>query len=104
MLGVDLVYIPEFEKQLKLGGRNLLKKAFNKQELDNLDKAHLAGLWAAKEAVYKSSDNPPESLKSIEIKIKTNKSPVAYLDGIKYEISLSHHGQYAVAVALRIDK
>jgi phosphopantetheine--protein transferase-like protein len=100
MIGVDLVYIPEFEKQLKLGGQTFLNKVFNKSELKDKETNHLAGLWAAKEAAYKAADKQPTSIKEIKIKIFKCK-PIAFIEDTAYEISISHHNEYAIAVALR---
>jgi len=102
MVGVDLVFITEFKRQLKLGGQNFINKVFNENELKNQSLEHLAGLWAAKEAVFKASPNTKKGL-SKDIKITNLPGKLqAELDGIKYEISVSHHGDYAVAVAVNV--
>lgn len=103
MIGIDLVYLPEFQKQVELGGKVFLSKTFNKQELKNKNIGHLAGIWAAKEAVFKASEikNP----KMIDIFIEyVNKKPIAVYNDKKYNISIAHHGDYAVAVAVEDKK
>ena len=102
MIGVDLVYIPEFEKQLGLGGQSYLNRAFNADELANQDSTHLAGLWAAKEAVFKASpQDTPNGATSVAVTINPSGRPSATLDGTRYDVSISHHGEYAIAIAIR---
>ena len=102
MIGVDLVYIPEFERQLDLGGQPFLDRAFNTDELTDRDITHLAGLWAAKEAVFKASAQPAgQSSTAVAISVDDSGRPSAVLDGECYEISISHHHDYVIAVALR---
>lgn len=98
MIGVDLVYIPEFVKQIKLGGKVFLNRAFDDSELSN-DSAHLAGIWAAKEAVIKAIGYPKLELKKVELKYSKNGQPSAICQKKLFEISISHHGDYAIAIA-----
>ena len=100
MIGVDLVYLPEFKKQLDLGGPAFLSKTFTKLELKNCQSEHLAGIWAAKEAVKKILDNPAITMNQIAITYSENGQPVASLATQKFEVSISHHGDYTVAVAM----
>lgn len=58
-LGIDIVDIPRFEKACKEHGDRFLERIFTKKELDHgSDKrtfyAHMAGKFAAKEAVKKA--------------------------------------------------
>lgn len=104
MIGIDLVYIPEFRKQLKLGGTTFLSKSFSVLELDNLDVQHLSGIWAAKEAVAKALPTMPKKWTDIVISYDSNGKPMAQVKGQKFEVSISHHGDYAVAVAHKLVK
>jgi phosphopantetheine--protein transferase-like protein len=99
MIGVDLVYIPEFKKQINLSGKVFLDKAFDKNELKNNNFEHLAGIWAAKEAVIKAKGNSGLEMKSIKVRFDKNGQPKAKIGKEKFEVSISHHGDYAVAVA-----
>jgi phosphopantetheine--protein transferase-like protein len=101
MLGVDLVFIPEFQNQLDIGGKTFLQKAFLPTELSNQDIEHLAGLWAAKEAVVKAADVVPKKLTDIVIFYDAVGKPKAKIGSQEFTISISHHGEYAVAVAYR---
>jgi phosphopantetheine--protein transferase-like protein len=100
MIGVDLVYVPEFNRQLQLGGDSFLKKVFSEKELTKKDPTHLAGLWAAKEAVMKAFNQKDINMKDILVSHKSYK-PYAKVNGKKIEVSIAHHGDYAVAVAMR---
>jgi NAD(P)H-hydrate epimerase len=104
MIGVDMVYIPEFALQAELGGDTLLNKTFNPEELANRGINHLAGLWAAKEAVYKAAEKSPKTLKDIIISHDNLGKPSARIAKQSFDISISHHGDYAIAVALRLSK
>jgi phosphopantetheine--protein transferase-like protein len=104
MLGIDLVHIPEFQKQVASGGDTFLKKAFGVLELHNRQPEHLAGLWAAKEAVVKAGGLNPGEWQDIHISHSANGAPRARVGTDEYEISIAHHGEYAVAVAQKIEK
>ena len=99
MIGVDLVYIPEFQARLESGGTALLEKLFNLEEIRSASPEHLAGVWAAKEAVRKTISKAPENWTDIRITYDHNGKPAASYAGHLYEISISHQGDYAVAVA-----
>lgn len=99
MIGVDLVYLPEFKKQLKVGGKAFLDKTFSKSELKNARPEHLAGIWAAKEAVIKALGDPNILIKSVAVSYSKTGQPKASLTKQQFEISIAHHGDYVVAVA-----
>jgi phosphopantetheine--protein transferase-like protein len=101
MIGIDLVSIPEFQRQLEIGGTRFLQRAFSKSELENRDVRHLAGLWAAKEAVIKAAVTPPQ-LSDIELTHDASGRPHARVGAQSFDVSISHHGEYAVAVAMSV--
>lgn len=101
MLGIDLVFVPEFEKQLTAGGPAFLDKAFRTSELKSHRSEHLAGLWAAKEAVIKAAAIAPEKWTDIVISHDRSGKPRARLGEQRFALSIAHHGDYAVAVACR---
>lgn len=99
--GVDLVSISEFEKRLQKGGAPLIKKIFLEKELENTGVAHLAGVFAAKEAVLKALALPVGSWQHIEIAYNKKGRPKVWVGGKKFkesDLSISHAGDYAVAV------
>lgn len=100
-VGVDLVYLPEFKKQLALGGDKLILRTYNQEELADQSLSHLAGIWAAKEAVIKAAGFKIVSLRDIMITYNKSGRPSAEVSGRRFSISIAHQGQYAVSVAVR---
>jgi phosphopantetheine--protein transferase-like protein len=99
MIGIDLVSIQEFTHQLEVGGDTFLKRAFHPEEYQDLSPEHLAGLWAAKEAIMKATDLEPGQWLHISISHTTKGRPIATVQGRPVEISIAHHGDYAIAMA-----
>jgi holo-[acyl-carrier protein] synthase len=99
MIGIDLVYIPSFTDLIATGGETFLKKAFNSSEMRNQEPDHLAGLWAAKEAIMKATGASVGEWLDIVITHQASGKPTAEFRGQVVDISISHDGEYAVAVA-----
>jgi holo-[acyl-carrier protein] synthase len=98
MLGVDIVYLPEFEKKLK----NLsLEKVFLSSELSqNESSESLAGVFAAKEAFFKAVGDKKNWL---DVWIEKSEKGKPFLKSVllqkqKVELSISHAGDYVIAV------
>jgi holo-[acyl-carrier protein] synthase len=113
-VGVDAVFMPTFERRLKLGGEALLKRIYTEAELrfaaGRLDR--LATRLAAKEAVLKALGTGIRGIALREVEIRTDRlgKPVASLLGGAAEraqqlglsgvaISMSHEEGYAIAIA-----
>ena len=103
MIGIDIVDIRKFSKK---ASDKFSKKIFTKSELTySSNKKNslqtLAGIFAAKEAVIKANNlNLAYILrKKIEI-LHQNSKPVAYINNksIIGDISISHDGNYAIAI------
>lgn len=101
MVGIDLVYLPEFEKKLK----NIsLEKVFLPFELSqNKTTESLAGIFAAKEAFFKALGRK-ESWREVWVeKTKDGKPELKSIflkNNQKLDLSISHAGDYAVAIVL----
>lgn len=97
-IGCDIVCISEFKKRAQKGGEAFLKKVFLPSELrrDPDSWEHLAGIFAAKEAVMKAADIPPGSWLEIEIEHHPSGRPICRL---VEDISVSHEKDYVIAVA-----
>ncbi len=101
MLGIDIVYLPEFEKKIK----NLsLEKVFLSSELSqNKTQESLAGVFAAKEAFFKAIGKKEDWL---SVWIEKNKAGKPELKSIlidldqKTEVSISHAGDYTIAIVI----
>lgn len=100
MVGIDIVKISRIKKieSLKrfiLSDKEILlfKKASNKKEF-------LAGRFASKEAFLKANHKKLNSipLKEIEVLYNRDNSPYIEYKNKKYDVSISHDGDYAVAI------
>lgn len=105
MVGIDLVYLPEFEKKFK----NIpLEKVFLDSELSqNKAVESLAGVFAAKEAFFKAIGRKANWL---EVWVEKSKSGKPELKSAlltknqKAQLSISHAGDYAIAVVMINDE
>ena len=100
MLGIDLVYLPEFEKKLK----NLeLEKIFLSHELiQNKSPESLAGVFADKEAFFKAIGSKEDWL-DVWVEKTAEGKPLlrsTLVQNKKSELSISHSGDYVIAVVI----
>lgn len=95
-IGCDLVCISEFKKRAKRSGKAFLQKVFLPSELKSNSLEHLAGIFAAKEAIMKVLDIPPGSWLEIEISHNSSGRPMCPRVS---DISISHQKEYVIAVA-----
>lgn len=124
MIGIDIVYIPKFEKLLNSSyGRNVIERIFTYEEIllneiaiddcitqINFKQAtSLAGKFAAKEAIIKALLGilSLDDLHKIIIYISKNGEPVGKVlkfgnENTDIDISISHDNDYAIAVAQRL--
>jgi len=103
-LGTDIVHIPRIVALLS--NPTALSRIFTPAELKDKDPAHLAGILAAKEAVFKALDSSPR-WHDVEVLSSPSGKPTARIslegkDVEGLEISISHDGDYAVAMAIII--
>lgn len=102
--GIDLISIADFESSLRSGGENFTRKVFHRSEFGNKDTKHLAGIFAAKEAIIKAMSLSGGSWLKICISYQSDGRPIANLpqncqEKFKsFDLSISHSGDYAVAV------
>ena len=103
MIGIDMVYIPRVQNILERRGEAFLEKVFSREERRALrmDAAHIAGRFAAKEAMAKALGDGifKAGLKNLIVEVDDRKRPFGrYKDRI-FRLSVSHEKDYAVAVA-----
>ncbi len=104
--GCDLVEIKRFKKSLERGGGRFLDKIFLSQELATSEKIEtLAGIFSVKEAVIKALELKAGDWQKIEIiKDKNGRPEIKMLNLDKHiisqDISISHDGDYAMAVVV----
>lgn len=111
--GIDIVEVKRLKKSLSKWGDSFLKKVFTAKEIKVAKKRkdwfpHLAGRFAAKEAIFKALDEPKLWFNDIEIMNSKDGKPTCVLNSKfkslnhkhKIVISISHSKNYAVASAV----
>lgn len=103
MIGIDMVYIPRVQNILERRGEAFLEKVFSREERRALrmDAAHIAGRFAAKEAMAKALGDGifKAGLKNLIVETDNRERPFGrYKDRI-FRLSVSHEKDYAIAVA-----
>lgn len=104
MIGIDLVQLEEFSQQMENVGDIFTAKLFLPSELQNRRVEHLAGVFAAKEAVIKACRLPINSWQHIEIATEESGAPYAKVNSHIVNVSIAHHGEYVIAVAQTNDQ
>jgi len=104
-IGSDILQLKKFRTAFKKHPQKFERDVFCKLELENPEITHLAGLFAAKEAVIKALDLGAGKWKFIEIQNIKSGKPILKFNGIpqienikSYDLSISHHGDYVIAV------
>lgn len=101
-VGIDLVFMPRFEGKEALAKRILSPEEYVMYE-KRLDKTQfLAGRFAAKEAFLKAYRDGVGRIPFTAISVTYNdmNAPVLYYESVAYDVSISHDGQYAVAMVI----
>jgi holo-[acyl-carrier protein] synthase len=113
-VGVDIIEISRIEAVIKRWGITFLERVFTPSELESFGKASsLAARFAAKEAVLKAIGACDKGIgwQDIEILAESSGKPLVKLTGkaklqadasaiTKFNISLSHSRDYAVAFVI----
>jgi len=110
-VGSDILQLKKFRAAFTKHPQKFEKDIFCGSELENSEITHLAGFFAAKEAVIKALDLGAGRWKAVEIQNKKSGKPVLKLNNIpqakdikSYDLSISHHGDYVIAVVAFILK
>ncbi len=108
--GVDIIEVRRIKNAIDKYGRSFLERIFTDKELQNAEGhnnryQHLAGRFAAKEAVFKALGKAGLNFRDVEIINDFQGKPCCSLinthkDKIKVYISISHIKNYAVASAI----
>lgn len=109
-MGVDIIEVRRLRQAIEKWGRGFLTRVFTEEELENAKARsslyqHLAGRFAAKEAVFKALGNLGLNWKDVQIvNDKKGKPRCVILNGedknLDVHISISHIKNYAVANAV----
>ena len=98
-VGVDIVKISRIKDADVFAKGILSQKEFLIYESKNKKEEFLAGRFAAKEAFSKAKKEGLKiPLKEIEVLYKENGSPYIFYKNKEYDVSISHDGDYAIAV------
>lgn len=112
--GVDITEVKRLRQAAEKWGNEFLNRVFTSRELENAKTRgslyqHLAGRFAAKEAVFKALGNKDLSWQDVEILNDADGKPsCAVLNNkgknIQVHVSISHVKNYAVANAIITQK
>jgi holo-[acyl-carrier protein] synthase len=113
-IGIDITEVTRLRKAIEKWGESFSHRIFTEKELaiaqDKINKyQHLAGRFAAKEAIYKAVGDSTIGFKDIEIiNDKAGKPCCSFRNGkgrnILINVSISHVKTYAVANAIATKK
>jgi holo-[acyl-carrier protein] synthase len=113
-VGVDLTEVKRIKNAFDKWGKVFLERIFTSQEIECAKKhqafyQHLAGRFAAKEAVFKALGDAQISWKDVEILNKEDGKPYCNLlngkgKDLEIHLSISHIKNYALAQAIVIKK
>ena len=109
-MGVDIIEVRRLRQAIEKWGNDFLKRIFTDKELKNAKTRsslyqHLAGRFAAKEAVFKALGDQGLNWKDVQVlNDKEGKPHCVILNGrakkVNVHISISHVKNYAVANAV----
>jgi len=112
--GVDITEVRRLRQAVEKWGEVFLDRVFTKEELENAKTRgslyqHLAGRFAAKEAVFKAMGDPKLNWKDVQILNDKQGKPSCVILNTKgkkidVHISISHVKTYAVANAIITQK
>ena len=108
-VGIDIADIRRFRKASMRRGERFIRNTFTEKECDYCfayrDPApHLAGTFAAKEAVRKVYGDTAMQLSDIEVRHRPSGKPEIWLKGKRSPtvlISITHNASVAIAVAVK---
>lgn len=108
LTGIDIVSVSDFAESFRSGGASFANRLFTSNELKNPAVEHLAGVFAAKEAIVKALSLNVGCWLEIEIRNREDGRPEVMLkqglfDRIEScDLSISHNNMSAVAVFVAI--
>lgn len=107
-IGIDLIEVSRFNRFEKQPNHSFLKKVFFDSEISYCftykePASHLAGIFAAKEAVSKALGVAKYPFSSLEIRHRADGAPEAWRGGkkLRVQVSITHTAKTAAAVAVQ---
>ena len=100
-IGIDIVHVPKLKKIYERWGNKFLKRIFTDKEIKYCFERynpffHLGARFAVKESIIKAME---ERIGFRDIEIASFKT--ARVKNFLFSISMSHSGDYAVAIAMK---
>jgi holo-[acyl-carrier protein] synthase len=100
-IGVDLAKISRFQNQETLAKKILSPLEYSVYSTHPQPATYLAGRFAGKEAFIKAWHQPPlPDLATIEVLNAEDGAPLIRFQGKQYQVSLSHDGEYVIAMVI----
>ena len=100
-VGCDIVFLPRFKKSISRTP-GIKDRIFSPREQEEKEIKRLAGFFAAKEAAMKALGIPAGNWRKIEISRDESGKPRLEAEGVSacYDLSISHDGEYILAVVV----
>lgn len=103
-IGTDIVEVERLKGKPDLWNRFMSEKESEYLAKYRVKEEHIAGFWAAKEALVKAVNRKDFNFSSVTVAHDENGKPFFELDGIEIEgnlhLSISHERKFAVAVVV----
>jgi len=103
-VGTDIVHVPRLARQIEELGQDFLARVFTPQELTACAGSvqRLAARWAAKEAAIKALGWELQDVALTDIEVTGQGRPhiVVHPNADVLDVSMSHDGEYAMAVVV----
>lgn len=100
-IGTDIVEVERLKEKPELWRRFLSEKELEYIGKFRVKEEHIAGFWAAKEALVKALDRKDFNFSSVTVSHSESGRPFFEFDGIETEgtlhLSISHEKKFAVA-------
>lgn len=103
-IGTDIVEVERFKDKPELWNRFLSEKEHAYIGRFRFKEEHVAGFWAAKEALVKALNKRDFNFSSVSVIHDENGKPLFEFDGMEIEgnlhLSISHERKFATAVVI----
>lgn len=103
-IGTDIVEVERFKDKPELWNRFMSEKEHAYIDKFRFKEEHIAGFWAAKEALVKALNKKDFNFSTVTVSHDENGKPFFEFDGWKIEgkvhLSISHERKFATAVVI----
>ena len=103
-VGTDIVEVVRFKDKPELWNRFMSGKERDYIDKFRVKEEHVAGFWAAKEALVKALNRKDFNFSSVSVLHDENGKPFFEFDGLEIEgkvhLSISHEKSFATAVVI----